>query len=112
MHTSEKCRRGKQQISHRESERKREREREGPGAPEYIGGGQGGVGEGAEEAGGGTASMAAAVGVVPERDYGGSSGTSGRAAWAGWAVAWRAGPARSDRRRYIYFKNILPHKLK
>ena len=28
MHTSEKCRRGKQQISHRESERKRERERE------------------------------------------------------------------------------------
>lgn len=26
MHTSEKCRRGKQQISHRESERKRERE--------------------------------------------------------------------------------------
>ena len=29
MHTSEKCRRGKQQISHRESERKRERERGG-----------------------------------------------------------------------------------
>ena len=29
MHTSEKCRKGKQQISHRESERKREREREG-----------------------------------------------------------------------------------
>ena len=28
MHTSEKCRRGKQQISHRESERKRARERE------------------------------------------------------------------------------------
>ena len=28
MHTSEKRRRGKQQISHRESERKRERERE------------------------------------------------------------------------------------
>ena len=28
MHTSEKCRGGKQQISHRESERKRERERE------------------------------------------------------------------------------------
>jgi hypothetical protein len=28
MHTSEKCRRGKQHISHRESERKRERERE------------------------------------------------------------------------------------
>ena len=27
MHTSEKCRRGKQQISHRESERKRVRER-------------------------------------------------------------------------------------
>ena len=29
MHTSEKCHRGKQQISHRESERKRERERGG-----------------------------------------------------------------------------------
>ena len=29
MHTSEKCRRGKQQIFHRESERKRAREREG-----------------------------------------------------------------------------------
>ena len=28
MRTSEKCHRGKQQISHRESERKRERERE------------------------------------------------------------------------------------
>jgi len=29
MHTSEKCRREKQQISHRESERKRERGMEG-----------------------------------------------------------------------------------
>ena len=29
MHTSEKCRRGKQQITHRESDRKREREGEG-----------------------------------------------------------------------------------
>ena len=28
MHTSEKCRRGKQQISHRESERERARERD------------------------------------------------------------------------------------
>ena len=28
MHTSEKCRTGKQQISHRDSERKRARERE------------------------------------------------------------------------------------
>ena len=31
MHTFEKRRRGKQQISHRESERKREREREREG---------------------------------------------------------------------------------
>ena len=37
MHTSEKCRRGKQQISHRESERKREREREREGEREERG---------------------------------------------------------------------------
>ena len=38
MHTSEKCRRGKQQISHCESERKRERERErGEGERDALG---------------------------------------------------------------------------
>ena len=36
MHTSEKCRRGKQQISHRESERKRAREREREGGERHL----------------------------------------------------------------------------
>ena len=38
MHTSEKCRRGKQQISHRESERKRERVSESERGMERGGG--------------------------------------------------------------------------
>ena len=67
-------------------------ERGGPGQRIYrrrgVAEGQGRYGVRGGHGGGGA--------VVAAANSGRSSRTSGRATWAGWAVAWRAGPARSE----------------